>query len=355
MTFQRSRSWSFTSSAIASLCSLKTTGPTSPNFVNSTFTLSKQGSGNAYNADCHNQEGYQYDSEDEDQDDYDTSTGSHKDSEYSPWARTCLIDYEFHLNVYPMLPLLVLTVVEGDYYYIDDRLELNGTYTNNDQLLDELRATEQATFRQSQAQQFDNGRTSQTTSEECLTKVITDVPSTCTPDIIQAGDGFPNDDSENDYDGQSDSDSYSMHYTTWTGLEFTPWATHSYIDPDGRMDLYSLCQVREADLYAHGALPRCDWWRWDDPDQHPPCEGPCLVLSTPEGDEFELDDPKEYDGSYGNTNQASESCRETDDDADMESETGYAFDAAKGIMWADDEAEDDYWERMEGQGEEWWG
>lgn len=171
---------------------------------------------------------------------------------------------------------------------------------------------------------------------------------------IQAGNGPPSHDSDSDYDGQSDTDDYSVQYTTWTGLEFTSWATHSYIDSDGRMDLYSLRQLREADLYTHGALPRCDWWHWEDPDQHPGSEGPDLVLVTPEGDEFELDDPKEYDGSYAEeTNQVSQSCDETDDDADGGSETGYAFDAAKGIMWADDEAEDDYWERVEGQGEEW--
>ncbi|KAK4202935.1 hypothetical protein QBC40DRAFT_251636 [Triangularia verruculosa] len=170
----------------------------------------------------------------------------------------------------------------------------------------------------------------------------------CSQDT-KAGDESHSDGSEHDYDDQSDSDTY-----TWTGLEFTPWAAHSYIDSDGRMDLYSLRQIREAGLYAHGALPRCDWWYWDDPDQYPESDGPLLVLRTPEGDEFDLDDPKEYDGSYADESRADGNDCEMQTGGDEGSDTGYAFDATKGIMWADDEAEDDYWERLEGQGEEWW-
>ncbi|KAK0732411.1 hypothetical protein B0T21DRAFT_412589 [Apiosordaria backusii] len=372
--------------------------------------LSEQYAKGAHDPDCDDQQDHGNDSENDDDDydsedeDYDyTFTPSHTGLEYTSWAQTSFIDHEGRLNLYSMTsgtlsccnwgwypdhnypppmpegstaPCLVLTVVEGDHYFLDDPFEVNGTYAENDRRLEELRAMEEAAFLQSQAQQFGLGPpTNKAMIDEPLEDVTKNTPATSVEvdsafsgysfnaaagimwaddedDWDEAGDASPNQDSEHDYDGESDSGSCSIHYSTWTGLEFTPWATHSYIDPDGHMDLYSLRQVREAELYAHGALPRCDWWHWDDPDQYPESDGPALVLSTAEGDEYELDDPKEYDGSYQVENQPDQSGRETEGDAG--SETGYAFDAAKGIMWADDEAEDDYWERVEGQGEEWW-
>ncbi|KAK0668230.1 hypothetical protein QBC41DRAFT_394509 [Cercophora samala] len=382
--------------------------PTSPISI-SDVCSAEEDREQTFSDDCDEEGSSEYDSEDDET--TDNSAWSRTGLEYTFWAQTSFIDHQGYLNLYQMspgtlaccnwgwypdynyppprpkgsrAPLLVLTNDEGDHYYIHDPFELDGTYATSDKYLDESTAAQKATANPSQAQTPPGNHMDQTSNEDTVNQAMTPIQATSldaddtyggysfnasagiifawlqlTPNVsytpdIQAGNGPSGHDSDYNYDGESDTDSYSVHYTTWTGLEFTPWATHSYIDPDGHMDLYSLRQVREADLYAHGALPTCDWWHWEDPDQHPSCKGPCLVLSTPEGDEFELDDPKEYDGSYGGK-QASEICHETDDGADGGSETGYAFDAAKGIMWADDEAEDDYWERVEGQGEEWWG
>lgn len=93
-------------------------------------------------------------------------------------------------------------------------------------------------------------------------------------------------------------DDYSVQYIIWIGLEFIFWVIYSYIDLDGCMDFYSFCQFCEVDLYIYGVLFWCDWWYWEDLDQYFGFEGFDLVLVMLEGDEFELDDLKEYDGLY---------------------------------------------------------
>ncbi|KAK3341946.1 hypothetical protein B0T25DRAFT_356311 [Lasiosphaeria hispida] len=76
---------------------------------------------------------------------------------------------------------------------------------------------------------------------------------------------------------------------TWTRLENTRWAMHSWIDEDGLMYV-----VRDHQgPYSLACYPsnRCDWLWLGKKEMAKPSLGPELKLTTPEGQEFWLDEP----------------------------------------------------------------
>ncbi|KAK4234320.1 hypothetical protein C8A03DRAFT_18751 [Achaetomium macrosporum] len=80
-------------------------------------------------------------------------------------------------------------------------------------------------------------------------------------------------------------------YYSWTGLDLSPWASHSLITSTGHMALHNEREIQSGS--SHGCLHHCRFGLWESPDQVQPAPAPGvpeLKLTTPEGTELWPDD-----------------------------------------------------------------